>query len=78
MRYIESQYRSIYISMLVNFVFFGVTLTIIGATLPKIIREFQWSYVATGFVVSAGSLGYLYQHLSQVFCFIDSVPNRLL
>ncbi|MBM3212275.1 MFS transporter, partial [Candidatus Poribacteria bacterium] len=31
---------------------------IIGATLPKIIREFQWSYVATGFVISASSLGY--------------------
>lgn len=58
MRHLESQFRSIYISMLVNFVLFGVTLTIIGATLPKIIREFEWSYIATGFVVAAGSVGY--------------------
>jgi fucose permease len=44
--------------MLVNFMLFGVTLTIIGATLPKIIREFQWSYTATGAVIAAGSIGY--------------------
>lgn len=58
MRYIESQFRSLYFAMLLNFVIFGVTLTIIGATLPKIIREFQWSYTATGVVLSAGSIGY--------------------
>lgn len=54
----DSQFSSIYISMLVNFILFGITLTIIGATLPKIIREFEWSYLAIGFVISAGSVGY--------------------
>jgi fucose permease len=44
--------------MLANFVIFGITLTIIGATLPKIIREFGWSYIATGVVISAASVGY--------------------
>jgi fucose permease len=44
--------------MLVNFILFGVTLTIIGATLPKIIRDFEWSYTATGVVIAAGSIGY--------------------
>ena len=58
MRYIESRFRSLFVAMLVNFTLFGVTLTIIGATLPKIISEFQWSYIATGAVISAGSIGY--------------------
>lgn len=58
MRHIERRFRSLFVAMLVNFMIFGVTLTIIGATLPKIIREFQWSYTATGVVVSAGSVGY--------------------
>lgn len=58
MRNIENQFRSLYFAMLANFVVFGVTLTIIGATLPKIIRDFSWSYTATGFVVSASSVGY--------------------
>ena len=56
--YIESRFRILYVAMLVNFVIFGVTLTIIGATLPKIIGDFEWSYTATGAVISAGSIGY--------------------
>ena len=58
MRYIEDQFRSLYLTMLVNFVIFGVNLTLIGATLPKIIQEFGWSYTATGAVIAAGSIGY--------------------
>ena len=58
MRYIESQFRSLYFAMLVNFVIFGVTLTIIGATLPRIIVDFHWSYTAAGIAISAGSVGY--------------------
>ncbi len=58
MRYIESRFCSLYFTMLFNFVLFGVTITIIGATLPKIIREFDWSYIATGFVVSAAPFAY--------------------
>ncbi len=58
MRYIEGQFRSLYFAMLVNFIIFGITLTIIGATLPRIIREFEWSYIATGVVISAGAIGY--------------------
>ena len=58
MRYIEAQFRFLYFAMLVNFVIFGVTLTIIGATLPKIIVDFHWSYTAAGIAMSAGSVGY--------------------
>lgn len=58
MQYIENRFRSLYFTMLFNFVLFGVTLTIIGATLPKIIREFDWSYIATGLVISAATFAY--------------------
>ena len=58
MQYIEGRFRSLFVATLANFVIFGVTLTVIGATLPKIIRDFQWSYTATGVVASAGSVGY--------------------
>ena len=30
----------------------------LGATIPKIVREFQWSYTVTGVVASAGAVGY--------------------
>ncbi len=58
MRYIETEFRSLYSAMLMNFVIFGVTLTIIGATLPKIIADFHWSYTTAGIAMSAGSVGY--------------------
>lgn len=48
----------IIITLVINFMIFGVTLTIVGATLPKIIADFEWSYVATGIVLCAGSVGY--------------------
>ncbi len=54
----DRHFRSLYFAMLANFVIFGVTLTIIGATLPRIISDFGWSYTATGIVISAGSVGY--------------------
>lgn len=58
MSYIRREYRSLFSVMLLNFILFGISLTIIGATLPKIIGDFQWSYIATGIVLSAGSIGY--------------------
>ncbi|HUX13007.1 MAG TPA: MFS transporter [Spirochaetia bacterium] len=58
MRLIERTYRSLYIGLLCNFVIFGVGMTIIGATLPKILSEFSWSYTAAGAVIAAGALGY--------------------
>jgi len=52
----ETQF--LYLALLSNFVLFGVTLTIIGATIPEIIRTFDWSYTITGIVLSSGSVGY--------------------
>lgn len=55
---IEKKYRNIFLVMLLNFILFGISLTIVGATLPRIIRNFGWSYVEIGFVLCAGSVGY--------------------
>lgn len=56
---IEKDLRGVFYALLFSFIIFGVSLTIIGATLPKIIADFSWSYISTGIVLSAGSLGYL-------------------
>jgi fucose permease len=58
MGYIDKNLRPIFFTLLANFILFGISLTIIGATLPKIIADFQWSYISTGIVLSAGSIGY--------------------
>ena len=58
MSYIEKDLRSVFYALLFSFIIFGVSLTIIGATLPKIIADFNWSYISTGIVLSAGSIGY--------------------
>lgn len=58
MPYVEKRFRSLFFAILASFTVLGVTLTIIGATLPTIVREFEWSYVTTGIVVSAGFVGY--------------------
>ncbi len=44
--------------LLFNFAIFGTSLTIIGAAVPKVIRQFEWSYLSTGVVISATSVGY--------------------
>ena len=58
MRYIENQYRSLLLGMIINFVLFGVTIAMLGSVLPKAIREFHWSYTAAGVVISAAAIGY--------------------
>ena len=58
MRHLAKETRLLYWALLSNFVLFGITLTIIGATIPKIIRTFNWSYTLTGIVLASGSVGY--------------------
>lgn len=50
--------RLLYGALFLNFLLIGLGMTIIGSVLPKLIREFSWSYTATGFVLAAGSIGY--------------------
>jgi len=54
---VEKQYRSLYLGLFANCVVIGIGMTIVGATLPKMLTEFSWSYTAAGAVIAAGSLG---------------------
>jgi fucose permease len=58
MNHLAKETRVLFWALLSNFVLFGVTLTIIGATIPEIIRGFHWSYTVTGIVLASGSVGY--------------------
>ena len=55
---IEARHRRTFLTLFVVFILFGTSFTIIGATLPKILAEFQWSYLAAGTVLGAGSIAY--------------------
>ena len=54
----ENDQRGLFAALLLNFTVFGFTVTIYGATVPTIIRQFEWSYLATGIVLSASAVGY--------------------
>jgi fucose permease len=57
--HVEPRYRALYLPMLGSFVLFGLSLAVTGAVVPRIIRDFGWSYTATGLVLCAGSAGYI-------------------
>ncbi len=50
--------KPLFITLLVNFVLFGASMTIFGASIPKIIRLYDWSYSAAGLVLAASAIGY--------------------
>lgn len=58
MALVESKFRRLYAVLFSIFVLFGVSMTIIGATLPKILAEFGWSYTTAGAVIAAGAISY--------------------
>jgi fucose permease len=55
---VESRYRVLFVPMFLCFTLFGLSLTIIGPALPKIIPQFGWSYTVTGLVLAASSVSY--------------------
>jgi fucose permease len=58
MKYIDKKYQGLYLGMVANFIFFGVTLALPGMLLPGIIRDFGWNYTWAGVVLAASSVGY--------------------
>ena len=56
---VEKQFRPLFTVMLISFVAFGASVTIVGATVPNIVRGFKWSYTAMGLLLSSGSMAYL-------------------
>ncbi|HKL86733.1 MAG TPA: MFS transporter [Treponemataceae bacterium] len=58
MSIVEKPFRGLYVALFGLFVLFGMSMTIIGATLPRILADFGWSYVGAGAVIAAGAIGY--------------------
>jgi len=50
--------QGFYLKLLANFLLFGITFTVFGATVPHAVRSFHWSYTVTGVVLAFGSIGY--------------------
>jgi fucose permease len=55
---IEPRFRGLFVSLFALFTLFGTSMTIIGATLPKILANFHWNYLAAGIVIGAGAVAY--------------------
>lgn len=58
MALIDPRYRVLFFAMFGIFTIFGTFVTIFGATLPKILSGFGWSYFTAGLVLAAGSVAY--------------------
>lgn len=58
MTIIEPRHRSLFLVLFTVFTLFGTSFTIIGATLPKILADFQWSYLIAGTVLGASAVTY--------------------
>ncbi|HCM26505.1 MAG: hypothetical protein A2Z99_10770 [Treponema sp. GWB1_62_6] len=58
MSMVEKPFRSLYATLFSIFILFGTSMTIIGATLPRILSDFSWDYATAGAVIAAGAVGY--------------------
>ncbi len=64
----EKRFLPLYIGLFSVFTLFGISMTVIGATLPKIFSDFGWSYATAGAIIAAGSIGYfLSSYLAGIF-----------
>jgi fucose permease len=50
--------RRLFALLFAGFVVYGGVFTVYGATVPRVISDFGWSYVVTGLVLAAGSAGF--------------------
>ena len=55
---VERRYAPIYAFLVCLFALFGTSMTVIGATLPRILENFGWSYGTAGAVIAANAIGY--------------------
>lgn len=58
MAFVDKSYRSMFGTLFAVFALYGTSMTIIGATLPKILADFGWTYSMAGIVIGAGAVGY--------------------
>ena len=55
---IEHRFRGVFLALCAVFMLFGTSITIIGATLPKILADFHWNYFVAGVVIGAAAVTY--------------------
>jgi len=55
---VEPRFRILFPALFAVFALFGTSITIIGATLPRILADFRWNYAAAGVVIGAGAVAY--------------------
>lgn len=55
---IAPRHRTLFLTLFAVFALFGTSMTIVGATLPKILADFRWSYLAAGVVMGASMVTY--------------------
>ena len=58
MKLIEPRFRALFLFLFALFTLFGTSMTIIGATLPKILVNFHWNYLIAGIVIGANAVAY--------------------
>lgn len=56
--FLDQTNRRLIVGLLVNFILFGLVVSIRGPTVPSVIRTFGWTYTITGVVLAASSIGY--------------------
>ncbi|MCX7300871.1 MAG: MFS transporter [Rhodobacterales bacterium] len=55
---VDPRYRVLFLALFGVFTIFGMSMTIIGAALPKILASFGWSYFTAGLVLAANAIAY--------------------
>ncbi|MFT3850740.1 MAG: MFS transporter [Propionivibrio sp.] len=55
---IQRHHRALFLLLFAVFIIYGTSMTIIGATLPVLLADFQWDYLIAGFVIGAGAVAY--------------------
>ena len=55
---VDPNHRKLFLALFGVFTIFGMSMTIIGAALPKIISSFGWSYFVAGLVLAANAIAY--------------------
>jgi fucose permease len=58
MALLEPRFRTLFGVLFGVFTLFGTSMTIVGATLPRILADFHWDYVTAGAVIAAGAVAY--------------------
>lgn len=58
MAIVEKHFRGLYAALCALFILLGMSMTIIGATLPQLLEDFGWSYGGAGAVMAAGAVGF--------------------